>query len=133
MGEFSTIDLGLAKNIAIIRKPGTKDVLLFVGQSSDGERWVRTITFGAAQALWHYLTALLYPRAAHQLTQRAATAALTIPDSPTIVTTFAAQENKEKGLIEVRAIATEATWNLQFAKEEGYELWAALEDILDVV
>jgi hypothetical protein len=127
------IDLGLVSNLAVIKKPGTTEKLLFVGQSAQNERWVRIITHGAAQALWFHLTAILYPRAAEQITPRAATAVLRQPDAPTITTTFVVHHDEDNKVIRVRGIGGQPGWMIRFSTEEGYELWASLEDVLDAV
>lgn len=131
--SYETADMGVVNNLAVIKKPGSTDRLLFVGQSKDHERWVRIITYGAAQSLWHYLTQLLYPRAADQLTPRAATAALVSPETPNVITTFVASLDEAQGVVNLRGIASGGVWMFKFSKEDGYELWASLEDILDAV
>ena len=86
MDTKDTTSLGMVTSVAVIQKPGSKDKLMIVGQSEDRERWVRFITKGAAKTLWFYLTQILYPRAADQLTQRASTAMLSAPpDSAALV------------------------------------------------
>lgn len=133
LGDDDLTDLGMVNNLAIIKKPGSSKKLLVVGQSEQHDRWVRIITWGAAQTLWFHLTHILYPRAADQLTPRAATAMLSDPDSPTVTTSFAASYDEEKGVISVRGIGGQRPWVIRFPMHEGYELWASLEDILDAV
>lgn len=127
-------NLGKASNLAIIKKPGSSERLLFVGMSGKAEkRWVRTISRGSAQTLWYHLTHILYPRAADQLTPRAQTALFSPEDMSKVTTGFFVASNDEKGLIYVRGVGGPAEWEIYFTKEEGYELWASLEDVLGAV
>lgn len=131
--EQQPVDMGFVNNLAVIRKPGTDDVLMLVGQSKNAGRWVKTMTRGAAQALWFHLTQYLYPRAAEQLTPRAATAALRRNEAPNVAAFFEVLNNAEKKMIRVRGISSADQWVIYFTHDEGYELWAALEKILNSV
>ena len=133
MEKQDMFDLGLVGNLAIIRKPSAPDKLLFVGTSQEHARWVRVITRGAAQTLWFHLTHILYPRAADQITPRAATAMLRPPDAPNLTTSFFVHHDKDKRMIKVQGIGSKLGWMMHFPMDEGYELWASLEDILDSV
>src|SRR5574337_779791 len=104
MAHSRPSDLGFVSNLAVIKKPGSEDLLMMVGQSQQAGRWVKVITWGAAQTMWFHLTTFLYPRAAAQLTPRAATAVLRKNESP-IVTPFLEVSNLEdKKMIRVTGI-----------------------------
>ncbi len=123
-------DLGFVTNLAVIKKPGSDDLVLMVGQSKTSGRWVKTITRGAAQTLWFHLTQYLYPRAAAQITQRAETAVLRPSASP-LVTPFLEITNfQERKVIRVRGIGSAEEWLIYFTYDEAFELWAALEKML---
>lgn len=133
MVQGRPLDLGFVSNLAVIKRPGTDDLLMMVGQSQQAGRWVKVITRGAAQTMWFHLTTYLYPRAAAQLTPRAATAVLRKSESP-VVTPFLEVSNLEdKKMIRVTGIGGAEEWVIHFSYDEGFELWAALEKILNVV
>jgi len=133
MSQRSPIDLGLVSNLAMIKKPGSEDLLMLVGQSQQSGRWVRIITRGAAQTMWFYLTNFLYPRAAAQLTPRAATAVLKPSDSPVVTPFLEVLNLEEKKIIRLHGVGSAEEWVAYFTHDEGFELWAALEKILNVV
>jgi hypothetical protein len=125
-------DLGFVNNLTVIKKPGGSETLLLIGQSRNG-RWARVMTRGAAQTLWFHLTIILYPRAAGQITHRAQTAVLRRSTDPLITNFFEVTNNGELKQIRLRGLGGEEEWLIHFTHEDGYELWAALEKILDVV
>jgi hypothetical protein len=127
------IDLGIVTNLAIIQKPGVSETLLIVGMSETVGRWARVMTRGAAQALWFHLTHILYPRAAVQITPRAATAALHHGDAPTVTSFLEVKPIEEQKIIAVRGLGGQQAWVVHFSFDEGHELWASLEKILDAV
>ncbi len=133
MQQGKPVDLGFVSNLAVIRKPGSDELLMMVGQSQQGTRWVKIITRGAAQALWFHLTQYLYPRAAAQLTPRAATAVLRPSGSPTVTPFMEVSNLQDKKIIRVTGIGSAEDWVIYFSHDEGFELWAALEKILNVV
>jgi hypothetical protein len=125
-------DLGFVNNLTVIKKPGGSETLLLIGQSQSG-RWARVMTRGAAQTLWFHLTIILYPRAAGQITHRAQTAVLRRSTDPLITNFFEVTNNAEHKQIRLRGLGGEEEWLIYFTHEDGYELWASLEKILDVV
>lgn len=133
MSESKVVDMGFVTNLAVIKKPGANETLLVVGLSQSAGRWVRLMTRGAAQALWFHLTNILYPRAAGQITTRAQTAVLRKGEGPDVTSFFEVVSNQDRKLIRVRGIGGTAEWLIYFTYDEGYELWASLEKILNVV
>lgn len=133
MQQSRGVDLGFVTNLAIIKKPGSDDLLMMVGQSEQAGRWVKVITKGAAQALWFHLTQYLYPRAAAQITPRAATAVLRPSSSPTVTPFMEATNFEDKKIVRVRGLGSLEEWVIYFTHEEGFELWAALEKMLNAV
>ncbi len=127
------IDLGIVTNLAIIQKPGVSETLLIVGRSETVGRWARVMTRGAAQALWFHLTHILYPRAAVQITPRAATAAFRHSDAPTITSFLEVKALEQEKIIAIRGLGGLEAWIVRFSYDEGHELWASLEKILDSV
>lgn len=127
------IDLGIVTNLAIIQKPGVSETLLIVGISEQVGRWARVMTRGAAQALWFHLTHILYPRAAVQITPRAATAALHHADAPTVTSFVEVKAQEEAKMITLRGLGGLQAWMVRFTNDEGHELWASLEKVLDSV
>jgi hypothetical protein len=127
------IDLGIVTNLAIIQKPGASETLLIVGMSEMVGRWARVMTRGAAQALWFHLTHILYPRAAVQITPRAATAALRHTDAPTVTSFLEVKALEQEKIIAMRGLGGLEAWVVRFSYDEGHELWASLEKILDSV
>lgn len=132
MSDSRVNDLGFVNNLTVIRKPGASETLLLIGQSQAG-RWARVMTRGAAQTLWFHLTTILYPRAAGQITHRAQTAVLRRSTDPLITNFFEVTNNAERKQLRLRGLGGEEEWLIYFTYEDGYELWAALEKILDVV
>lgn len=132
MSESKTVDLGFVNNLTVIKKPGASETLLLIGQAQSG-RWVRVMTRGAAQTLWFHLTTILYPRAAGQITHRAATAVLRRSTDPLITNFFEVTNYEDRKQIRMRGLGGEEEWLIYFTHEDGYDLWAALEKILDVV
>jgi hypothetical protein len=130
--SHNAVDLGKVNNLAVIQKPGVSETLLMVGQSQGG-RWARIMTRGAAQTLWFHLTQILYPRAASQLTQRAQTAVLRKSDAPTITSFVEVFHMEDRHMIRLRGIGGVEEWLIYFDYEEAHELWAGLERILKVV
>src|SRR5689334_12256117 len=133
MSQRSPLDLGFVSNLAVIKKPGSDELLMMVGQSQQSGRWVRIITRGAAQTMWFHLTQFLSPRAAGQLTPRAATAVIRPSASPLVTPFLEVQNLEEKKLIRVHGIGGAEEWVVYFSYDEGFELWAALEKVLNVV
>lgn len=132
MSESKMVDLGFVNNLTVIKKPGASETLLLIGQAQSG-RWVRVMTRGAAQTLWFHLTTILYPRAAGQITHRAATAVLRRSTDPLITNFFEVTNYEDRKQIRLRGLGGEEEWLIYFTHEDGYELWAGLEKILDVV
>ena len=132
MSDAKINDMGFVNNLTVIKKPGASETLLLIGQAQSG-RWARVMTRGAAQTLWFHLTTILYPRAAGQITHRAATAVLRRSTDPLITNFFEVTNNDEKKVIRLRGLGGDDPWLIYFTHEDGYELWAALEKILDVV
>ena len=133
MENNPVVDLGVATNLAIIQKPGVAETLLIVGLSEPVGRWARVMTRGAAQTLWFRLTHILYPRAAEQITPRAATAVFRRSDAPTVTSFLNVTEQKQEKTILVHGLGGQVEWKVRFSYEEGHELWASLERILDAV
>jgi hypothetical protein len=133
MQSSPPLDLGFVSNLAVIKRPGSEDLLMLVGQSKDSGRWVKIVTKGAAQTLWVHLTQYLYPRAAQQLTSRAATAVLQKSSSPMVTTFLEVFNMDDKQVIRVHGIGGAEEWLMYFTHDEGFELWASLEKILNVV
>lgn len=127
------VDLGIVTNLAIIQKPGVSETLLIVGMSETVGRWARVMTRGAAQALWFHLTYILYPRAAVQITPRAATAALSHAGAPTVTSFLEVKAQEPEKMILLRGLGGLEAWVVRFTYDEGHELWASLEKILDSV
>lgn len=132
MNQSSDVDLGLVNSLSVAEKPGTEDRLMLMGSTTDAQRWMKVVTKGAAQTLWFYLTQILFPRAADQLTPRAATAMLTPVKKEEATASFLVKANEEREMILVQALG-DPPWKIYFSYEEGRELWASLEDILDAV
>jgi hypothetical protein len=132
MSDSRLVDIGFVNNLTVIKKPGGSETLLIIGQSQSG-RWARVMTRGAAQTLWFHLTTALYPRAAEQITHRAQTAVLRRSTDPLITNFFEVTNNETRKMLRVRGLGGEEDWLIYFTYEDGYELWASLEKILDVV
>ena len=128
------IDMGEATDVFVTLKPGTHDAILINGVASDGTRWVRVVTSGAAQVLWFRLAHILFPRAAEQITHRTSTAVLRKADAPTITSTFEVLEDEGvlngELTIQVVGIGGLEEWCIQITPETGKELWASLEKTL---
>lgn|SRR5574341_1106627 len=133
MDEAQFADLGMVTNLAVIQKPGVTENLLLVGMSEGAHRWARVLTRGASQALWYHLTHVLYPRAAGQITPRAATAVLRHADSPTVTSFVEISGNEEQQIVTMRGMGGQENWMVHFSYQEGQELWASLEKALDIV
>ncbi len=133
MGRHNLLDMGAVTNLSVVKKPGRSEALLLIGRSAHNRRWIRVITQGAAQALWFHLTHILFPRAAQQVTPRAATALFRKSDSPAITTMFEVFFREEEGSIYVRGLGSEQEWVIRFTLDEGHELWASLEKTLKSV
>jgi hypothetical protein len=132
MQSSPPLDLGFVSNLAVIKRPGSDELLMMVGQSDKG-RWVKIVTRGAAQTLWFHLTQFLYPRAAQQLTPRAATAVLQKSSSPMVTTFLEVMNMTDKQIIRVHGLGGAEEWLMYVTHEEGFELWASLEKILKSV
>lgn len=130
MSDSKTVDLGFVNNLAVIKKPGANETLLLIGQSQSAGRWARVMTRGAAQSLWFYLTTILYPRAAGQITHRAQTAVLRRSTDPLITNFFEVTNLQEKQVIRLRGLGGAEEWLVYLTHEEGYQLWASLEKVL---
>lgn len=127
------VNLGLITNLSAFEKPGQSDTVLLMGRSREGEQWTRLVTRGTAQALWFYLVRILFPRAAEQLTPRMATAALRDLDTPMVTTAVKVHGDETAQLIYVLGFGGRQNWLIHFTYEEGRELWASLEDVLNSV
>ncbi|MBN1311860.1 MAG: hypothetical protein JXB30_10605 [Anaerolineae bacterium] len=133
MEKSPIVDFGFATNLAVIQKPGISETLIIVGRSQLDKRWARIITWGAAQTLWFRLTHILYPRAAQQITPRAATAAFRRSDAPAITSFLNVTAKEQERVIMIHGLGGQVEWKTHFSYDEGHELWAALERILDAV
>ena len=132
MSKTNDVDLGMVKSLSVTEKPGSDDRLMLMGSNSGEERWMKIVTKGAAQTLWFYLTQILFPRAADQITPRAATAMLTPVKNEDATASFLVKANEQHEMILVQALG-DPPWKMYFSYDEGRELWASLEDILDAV
>lgn len=133
MENSPIVDLGIASNLAVIQKPGISETLIIVGSSELVGRWSRVVTWGAAQTLWFRLTQLLYPRAAVQITPRAATAVFRPSEAPTVTSFLNVSAEEEGKIIKMHGFGGQTEWNVRLSYDEGHELWASLERILDAV
>ena len=128
MDQQKLTKLGNIVNLRIIEESDVRDPFSLIFLSADGERHQIRLGTGAMRLLWHYLTEILYPRAASSLTSRSATASTSLASSPSAV--FAVKVIDQNEHIEVVALSTTEGWSFYFSHEEGYELWTLLEDIL---
>ena len=86
----------------------------------------------ALRSVWSYLTQLLYPRAANQLTRRMETVVRkTEGVSPHVAYMLAAyKDTTDPTIIVIGGFTTKGMWTLKLDKEACEDLWTALEDNL---
>lgn len=128
MEEENIIDLGSVANPRVIqnpRVPGTYSLLL---RSASGEQQEYLFTESAIRFLWHYLTEELYPRAAGSLTSKSETAKFSIKPSSSAI--FLLKVTAQDGQIEIAGTSTRSGCRFYLTREDGHELWTALEDVL---
>ncbi|HEC22419.1 MAG TPA: hypothetical protein ENI95_05840 [Chloroflexi bacterium] len=133
MNEDTFTDLGIVSNLSVVEDRANPGTLFLSLSDTRSQRTTLSLTQGAAQVLWFYLTQLLFPRAAAQLTPRVTTA--TLQPAPNLQVVFAVKVwmEKKSGLIEVIGVSAVEGWRFRFTPEEGHELWASLEEVLHII
>ena len=91
------------------------------------------ITKGVAQIMWATLTKELFPRAADQMTHRAQTAAISQPKWLSVVHAITLNYLPEKELFALTGVNYIGGMQIAFSRDEGEDLWASLEDRLNMV
>ena len=103
--------------------------------SADGQSITLSVCLEALRGLWAYLTQILYPRAGDQLTESLSTVKES-PDSvaPGVVFKMTAAASPDQpDQIEIDALSKSDVRSFTISHETGYDLWVALENLLDQV
>jgi hypothetical protein len=128
MEQENITELGSATNLRVTRNPRAPGTYSLLFRSAGGEQHEYLFTESAIRFLWHYLTEELYPRAAGSLTSKSETAKYSI--KPSSYAIFLLKVTARDGHIEIAGTSTMSGCRFRLSREDGYELWTALEDIL---
>lgn len=128
MDQDNFTDLGIVTNLRIEESPSEPGTFSLFFRPANGEQQRLLFTESATRVLWHYLTQMLYPRAAGSLTSKAATAAISLATSMTAI--FAVKVVDKGKQIEVIGVSTLNGWSFRLTREDAGELWRLLEDVL---
>ncbi|RMG78332.1 MAG: hypothetical protein D6712_21655 [Chloroflexi bacterium] len=116
---------GLSHSLFATPKRANESVVIG-GLADDERRWIRIVSYRAAQLLWLTLTQLLYPDELAEATAFASTAPMRSADLPTI-TTHIHVADKEGDLIEFVGFAGRTPiWSADIRKEEARRLCQSL-------
>ena len=126
MGEDQT-DIGVSTEPFAMPKPPRDDVV--VGGLAGENQWTRVISRRVAHTLWYYLTTLLFPDRAAEITTRAATAPFRDLDMPSI-TTHVEVFRGAGDYIEILGSGGKQTWLTRLNEHDARALWAALDKML---
>jgi hypothetical protein len=132
MGQH--VDLGIVSNPQVREYDEQATVYQLNVTTSHKGVVTLQVSKSALRSLWSYLTKILYPRAADQLTERVSTVTRRKNVPPDITYMITADEDESQaGMIVVQGLVAKASWSMRLDRETGDALWVALEDLLDRV
>jgi hypothetical protein len=99
------------------------------GIAADDSRWVRILSYRAAQLLWFQLTQMLYPEKAMAVTTSLTTAPMRNASLPTITTHITVEEMRN-GCYGITGWVGSKTWHTDLTRLETEHFLAALAHAL---
>src|SRR5574341_1855353 len=128
------VDLGVVSNPQVRKHDEQATVYQLSVTTAHKGAVTLQVSKRALRSLWSYLTKILYPRAADQLTERVSTVTRRKNVPPDITYMITADEDEaHEGMIVVQGLVAKASWSMHLDRESGDALWVALEDLLDRV
>ncbi len=127
-----TAEFGRVRKIEVRPDPEDEDVFAMVVTLRTGKRIALAAKREALRSVWSYLTQLLYPRAAGQLTQRMETVARR-PEgvAPHVAYMLAAYKDAaNQDIVVIAGFTTKLMWTVKLDREACEDLWTSLEDNL---
>ena len=125
--EPQQMTFGLSTNLFATRKSKGESIVVG-GTAADTTRWVRILSYRAAQLLWFQLTQLLHPEEIKTMSSMVMTAPMRDTNLPTI-TTHMNVEQKDGGY-SITGWAGDKIWLAQLDKEETERFWNTLSGAL---
>lgn len=105
------------------------DSLIVGGIAADDSRWVRILSYRAAQLLWFQLTQMLYPDKGTAVTTSLTTAPMRNAGLPTI-TTHITVENLRNGCYGITGWVGSKTWHADLTQDETAQFLIVLDHAL---
>lgn len=118
---------GLSTDLFVTRK--SNESIVVSGVASDTSRWVRILSYRAAQLLWFQLAQMLHPEQAKASTTVVTTAPMRDAALPTI-TTHTTVEKLQSGSYEITGWFGDKAWRASVSGEDVERFWSALDKAL---
>ena len=128
MAEQPEAKYGLSTNLFVTRKASGESIVLG-GIAADESRWIRILSYRAAQLLWLQLTRLLYPEKAEEMAAWTTTAPIRDASLPTVTTHIDVNEVDE-GYELAGWAHRRIVWTALLAEVEARRFWALLDETL---
>ena len=120
---------GLTTNMFVTKK-ANGEALVVGGVGENDTRWVRILSYRAAQILRFQLARLLFPEKAEEMSAWTSTAPIRDASLPT-VTSHATFEKMPEGIYELAGWSDRnVIWVAYLSEDDAQLFWTALEDAL---